>query len=112
MLLKGMVRHIGLGVYPDMISAPMIARHNGIESVISAEPPADRDQGMTQYWNLVSVEAVWEDGCESVISGSVLGTTPHIVQVDNYQDAFAFKPEGNYVLTFRNEDKPGAVLQV
>jgi prephenate dehydratase len=25
---------------------------------------------------------------------------------------FAFKPEGNYILTFRNEDRPGAISEV
>ena len=32
--------------------------------------------------------------------------------MDEYLDTFAFNPEGNFYLTFRNEDKPGAILQV
>jgi hypothetical protein len=33
-------------------------------------------------------------------------------QVDEYHDQFAFKPEGRFILTFRNEDRPGAIAQV
>jgi hypothetical protein len=32
--------------------------------------------------------------------------------VDEFSDLFAFKPEGNYILTFRNEDRPGAISEV
>lgn len=35
-----------------------------------------------------------------------------ISQVDDFSDLFAFKPEGNYILTFRNEDRPGAISEV
>lgn len=52
------------------------------------------------------------DNSTSKITGSVFGSTPHIVQVDEYKDLFAFKPEGNYILTFRNDDKPGAISKV
>lgn len=34
------------------------------------------------------------------------------LQVDNYSDLFSFRPEGNYILTFRNEDRPGAISEV
>lgn len=37
------------------------------------------------------------------LTGAVFGSAPHIVKVDEYDDLFAFKPEGNYILTFRNE---------
>lgn len=30
--------------------------------------------------------------------------------IDSYE--FTFKPQGNHVLTFKNEDRPGAVLEV
>jgi hypothetical protein len=33
-------------------------------------------------------------------------------QVDEFSDLFAFKPEGNFILTFRNEDRPGAISEV
>jgi prephenate dehydratase len=51
-----------------------------------------------------------EDGSESTVVGCVFGATPHIVSIDTFE--FTFKPQGNYVLTFKNEDKPGAVLEV
>jgi len=34
------------------------------------------------------------------------------LQVDDFSDLFAFKPEGNYILTFKNEDRPGAISEV
>jgi hypothetical protein len=34
------------------------------------------------------------------------------MQVDEFSDLFAFKPEGNFILTFRNEDRPGAISEV
>jgi predicted amino acid-binding ACT domain protein len=34
------------------------------------------------------------------------------VGIDENFSNFAFKPQGGYVLTFKNEDKPGSVLQV
>lgn len=36
----------------------------------------------------------------------------NINQVDNFNDLFAFKPEGSFILTFRNEDRPGAISEV
>jgi len=52
------------------------------------------------------------DGSKSKITGAVFGSTPHIVQVDDFSDQFAFKPDGSYILTFRNEDRPGAISEV
>lgn len=51
-----------------------------------------------------------EDASETTVVGCVFGATPHIVMIDTFE--LTFKPEGNYVLTFKNEDKPGAVLEV
>jgi len=48
----------------------------------------------------------------SLCVGVVFGSTPHIVRVDEYKDLFAFKPEGGYILTFRNDDRPGALSEV
>ena len=78
-------------------------------SVISDDYP-ERVGG--PYWNLVSVEVTREDGSTSVISGVVFGSSPHVVRVDEYRDLFAFKPDGSYILSFRNEDRPGALSQV
>lgn len=64
------------------------------------------------YWNLVSVTAHREDGSTCKITGSVFGNQPHIVQVDEYSDNFAFRPDSNYILSFRNDDRPGAISEV
>jgi len=89
--------------------------------------------------NLVSVEVVRADGSKSVVTGSVFGSVPHIVRVNDY--VLSFKPEvnrhtrtrtcthclastphrlylwcgptqGNYILTFCNDDKPGVISEV
>lgn len=108
-VLKGIVKHMGLGMVPDLISAPLMAKEVGIVSTISEEAP--NNHGGT-YWNKVSVEVTREDGTSNVVSGVVFGSTPHIVRVDEYSDLFAFKPDGNYILSFRNEDRPGAISEV
>jgi D-3-phosphoglycerate dehydrogenase / 2-oxoglutarate reductase len=108
-VLKGLVRHQVPGVVPDLISAPGMAKEANIVSVISEEHP---DNIGSPYWNLVSVEVTRKDQSVSVITGSVFGSTPHIVQVDDFKDCFAFKPEGNYILTFKNRDEPGAISSV
>lgn len=96
MLLKGLIRHLGTGVYPDMISAPALAQAAGIEACIvdptagpavvaahaggaasaTVPPPL-----LLQYRNLLSVEVFRSDGSVQTLGGSVLGLTPHIVQV-------------------------------
>ena len=53
-----------------------------------------------------------EDGTSNTVGGVVFGSTPHIVRVDDYSDLFAVKPDGSYVLSFRNEDRPGAMIEV
>ncbi len=108
-LLKGLIKHSGLGLVPDLISAPLMAKENNIESIISTNFP---DNIGSPYWNLLSVDVERKDGTHSRITGAVFGSTPHIVQVDNFSDLFSFKPDGNYILAFRNEDRPGAISEV
>jgi len=108
-VLKGLVKHSGLGLQPDMISAPAMAKEAGIVSSISEEAPELRG---SQYWNLLSVEVLRDDGTSSKVTGAVFGNQPHIVKVDDFNDLFAFKPEGNFILTFKNEDRPGAISEV
>eukprot|EP00596_Hydrurales_sp_CCMP1899_P002228 CAMPEP_0119039938 /NCGR_PEP_ID=MMETSP1177-20130426/9717_1 /TAXON_ID=2985 /ORGANISM="Ochromonas sp, Strain CCMP1899" /LENGTH=514 /DNA_ID=CAMNT_0007004491 /DNA_START=290 /DNA_END=1834 /DNA_ORIENTATION=- len=108
-VLKGIVKYTkGMGM-PDLISAPAMAREAGIESCISLENP---DNIGSPYMNLLSVMCTREDGTKSVVTGAVFGSIPHIVQVDDYSEQLSFKPESNYVLTFRNEDRPGAISDV
>lgn len=48
-------------------------------------------------------------------AGAVFGNTPHIVQVDEFSDLFAFRliEEGpSYILAFKNQDRPGAISEV
>ena len=52
------------------------------------------------------------DDTKSIIAGAVFGSVPHIVRVDDYVDLLSFKPEGNYILTFRNDDRPGVISEV
>lgn len=108
-VLKGLLRTQLPEVVPDLISAPGIAKAANIDSVISNEQP---DNIGSPYWNLVQIEVVRADKSTSKITGSVFGSTPHIVQVDEFKDLFAFRPDGNYILTFRNQDKPGAISKV
>ena len=107
--LKGLVRHQVANVVPDLISAPGIAKDSNITSEISE---ADPDNIGSPFFNVVQIEVVREDGSSSKISGSVFGSVPHIVRIDEYDDLFAFKPEANHLLTFRNTDEPGAVSSV
>lgn len=108
-VLQGLVKHMGLGLVPDLISAPAMAREAHVRSYVSTDSP---DALGSPYWNLLSVEVEREDGTKSSITGAVFGNAPHIVKIDHYSDLFAFKPEGNYILTFRNEDRPGAISEV
>ena len=108
-VLKGIIKHGGYGLNPDMISAPFMAKEVGITSIISEALP---DNVGSPFWNLVSAEVTREDGSKNSITGAVYGTTPHIVHVDQYSDLFSFQPEGNHILSFRNEDRPGAISEV
>jgi len=112
-VLMGMVKHLGLGLVPDLISAPIMARDLAkIQSTISTEPPTALRTSGSPYWNLLSAEVERKDGSKCSITGAVFGSAPHIIQVDEFSDLFAFRPEGNYILTFRNEDRPGAISEV
>lgn len=108
MVLKGVIKNVP-GRVPDLISAPFMAKELGISTEISAKP---LQQISSVYWNLLQVIVERENGSTSSITGSVFGNQPHVVQVDGFRDIFAFKPEGNHILTFRNEDRPGAISQV
>jgi len=110
-VLKGILKHSSKlgGMVPDLISAPFMAKEANITSIVSTEFPENVG---SPYWNLVSVDVEREDGSNSRITGAVFGSIPHIVQVDDFSDLFAFKPDGSYILSFRNEDRPGAISEV
>uniref|UniRef100_A0A7S0SV03 D-3-phosphoglycerate dehydrogenase n=1 Tax=Chromulina nebulosa TaxID=96789 RepID=A0A7S0SV03_9STRA len=113
MLLKGLVSHspsIDKSTRADMISAPLIASASNITYSVIIEAP--ENASASPYWNLLSVVATFEDGSVNQITGSVFGSIPHIVQIDEFKDLFSFQPEGKNILTFRNEDRPGAISEV
>jgi D-3-phosphoglycerate dehydrogenase len=109
-VLQGMVRFQVPGMIPDLISSPTMAEQAGIDCIVSDEAP--ESMGNNVYQNLISVHVVCEDGTSSKVSGAVFGSTPHIVHIDECQSLFAFKPEGNFLLSFRNQDRPGSVSEV
>lgn len=94
---------------PDMISAPVMAKEAKLLSTIMDEAP---EAAGSPYWNLVSLRCKRADGTSTKLTGAVFGSTPMLVQVDEFKDLFAFKPEGSYILSFRNLDVPGAISEV
>jgi D-3-phosphoglycerate dehydrogenase len=116
-MLKGILRHYlsivgetkpeAKNLIPDLISSPSIAKDVGIESIISGDAPSTNSRSFT---NLISVDVELENGTKTNITGAVVGSVPHIVKVDQMEATF--KPESNFIVTFRNEDRPGAILEV
>ena len=97
-------------VTPDLISAPIIAKEADISTIIVQDPPVNV---ITEHYrNLVSITVTWDNGQRNVVTGSVFGTAPYIVNMDTHYDAFTFKPDGNYLLLCKNEDRPGAVSKI
>jgi D-3-phosphoglycerate dehydrogenase len=123
-MLKPYIRHLArspsppmdpdvLGqLTPDLISSPSIAKDLNIQANVSIELPSLLKTSITRttYWNLVSVTVGMTDGTETNITGTVFGSIPHIVRLDNSE--VTLKTEGNYMLTFKNEDRPGAISEV
>ena len=130
-VLQGILKK-DYAMQPDMISAPGMAKEANIVSTNVDDDIVNNHQ----YLNLVSVgvsssslnnlmrvfvllfdmhgitpslapslQVTREDGTETTVVGCVFGATPHIVKIDTFE--FTFKPEGNYVLVFKNEDTPG-----
>ena len=108
-VLKGIIKNSIPEIEPDLISAPGIAASVGLEAHVSDEHPENVG---SPYWNLMSVKVEKEGGEVNTITGSVFGNVPHIVQVNDYVDCFAFEPAGKCMLTFENEDRPGAISEV
>ena len=108
-MLKGIIQNSIPGAEPDLISAPGMAAMEGLEAQVSDEHPENVG---SPYWNLMSVTVEKEGGQVNTITGSVFGNVPHIVQVNDYVDCFAFEPAGKFMLTFENEDRPGAISDV
>jgi len=110
-MLQGLLKHQGGDIVPDLISAPLIAKEANIFASISSDLP---DIG-GNYNNMIYVSVKKSNGSEMTIAGVVFGNAPHIVHVDDQRNLtapFTFKPEGNYLLMFENQNQPGILKDV
>jgi len=107
LVLKGMFSVIPGDVEPSLINAPLLAEQAGIQTKISQKRPMPD----SPYTNIVSVIVELENGEEHVITGSVFGKTPNIVQIDSYKSFPAFMPQGT-MLSYKNDDRPGVLARV
>lgn len=98
---KGVLEPI-LDEAPNYINAPSIAKERDIRV---SKVTASRSRGYTSH---VHVTLVTDEGSFSV-GGSVLGTEPRIVSVNDYP--IELRPEGT-MLICTNYDRPGAVGKV
>jgi D-3-phosphoglycerate dehydrogenase / 2-oxoglutarate reductase len=98
---KGVLEPI-LDEAPNYINAPSIAKERDIRV---SKVTASRSRGYTSH---VHVTLTTDEGSFSV-GGSVLGTEPRIVSVDDYP--IELRPEGT-MLICTNYDRPGAVGKV
>lgn len=98
---KGLLEPI-LDEPPNYINAPSIAKERDIRV---SKVMASRSRGYTSH---VLVSLTTDEGRFSV-GGSVLGTEPRIVSVDDYP--IELRPEGT-MLICTNYDRPGAVGKV
>lgn len=92
----------------SLLNATMIARNNGID--VRAGDLATAD-ATTHLNNSVTVQVETRSKQTFLVRGSVFGEDPRIVQINEYTDFPAFRPEGNLLL-FKNDDKPGAIAGI
>ncbi|OQR91473.1 D-3-phosphoglycerate dehydrogenase [Thraustotheca clavata] len=89
------------------LNASLVAMGQGIDVRMS---DLENDNGL-RLKNAVHVELELRGGNRVVVMGSVFGEEPRIVQIENYTEFPAFKPQGT-LLFFNNEDRPGAISHV
>jgi D-3-phosphoglycerate dehydrogenase len=106
-VLKGVLSVQKSAVEPTIINAPLLAKEQGLKSTVSEKRPMEG----SPYTNLVTINVTWKDGQSHILTGSIVGSEPHIVQIDSYKSFPAFKPQGT-MLCFRNQDRPGALAEV
>jgi D-3-phosphoglycerate dehydrogenase len=112
MALVGMLTTVDTGgAIPGLVNAPFLAQEKGVEVEISSSPPSLASIA-SPYRNLVTVEATSDSGVNTIVTGSVIGNEPCIVQLDNYRNFPALKLDEGAVLKFRNKDQPGAMSGV
>jgi len=99
-VLKGLLQYQTEEV--NLVNARMVARERGIAVT---ETKGTRAQG---YASLVRVTAVSERGT-NVVAGTVFGTSPRIVQIDEYPIEADL---AGGILMLKNQDVPGVVGRV
>ncbi|RHY28015.1 hypothetical protein DYB32_006330 [Aphanomyces invadans] len=90
-----------------LLNASVVGMSRGIDVRLMD----DLDQDIQHLNNAILVQVELQNGTKSVVMGSVFGEEPRIVQVNEYNDFPAFKPQGT-MLFFNNEDRPGAITGV
>ncbi|KAH9150289.1 hypothetical protein AeRB84_006839 [Aphanomyces euteiches] len=93
----------------SLLNSTVIGLGRGIDVRLNDELVGDQD--IQHLNNAVQVQVELQSGSRCIVMGSVFGEEPRIVQVDEYSDFPAFKPEGT-MLFFNNEDRPGAIRGV
>lgn len=86
-----------------LVNAALVARSRGLRiTELKSSAPEN-------YTNLITV-AVQTDRGESIVGGTILNGTPHIVRIDEYWVSVA--SAGEYVLLTHHIDRPGIVGDV
>ncbi|EQC32593.1 hypothetical protein SDRG_09910 [Saprolegnia diclina VS20] len=106
-LLKGMLEVSQPQTAFSYLNASLVAMAQGVD-VRLGDVENDSDLRLK---NAVHIEVELKGGLKLTVVGSVFGEEPRIVQVDEYTEFPAFKPNGT-LLFFNNQDKPGAISHV
>jgi D-3-phosphoglycerate dehydrogenase len=86
-----------------LVNAAIVARNRGLR-IIELKSSAPEN-----YTNLITVQLHTETG-DSIVGGTILNGTPHIVRIDEYWVSVA--STGGHVLLTRHTDRPGIVRDV
>jgi D-3-phosphoglycerate dehydrogenase len=84
----------------NLVNANLVASRRGLKVIEQKEATCEN------YANMITVEVVTSDGATTV-SGTVLRSESHIVQVDNYW--IDIIPTGGYFLFSDHQDRPGII---
>ncbi|OQR96440.1 D-3-phosphoglycerate dehydrogenase [Achlya hypogyna] len=106
-LLKGILDVSHPGPSYSYLNASLVAMGQGVDVRMG---DLENDSGL-RLKNAVHVEMELRGGQRIVVMGSVFGEEPRVVQVEDYTEFPAFKPQGT-LLFFNNQDRPGAISHV
>ena len=85
------------------VNAAIVARNRGLRiTELKSSAPEN-------YTNLITVRVQTESG-ESLVGGTILNGTPHIVRIDEYW--VSVESTGGHVLLTRHTDRPGIIGSV